>query len=458
MRTTKRETMATVGMPPGPRGNLLLGSIGDLYRNRLRFVLDVARTYGDVAQYRVAHMRMYQVNHPAGVGRLLHDNHRNYSKDVATFGTLRLILGNGLFTSDGNFWRRQRRLAQPAFHRRRVAAFGDLMSDVTLAMLERWRPSVAQGQPFDVATEFMHLTLEVATRALFSTSVERDVDKIGRAITTLLNEVTFRFTFPFYPPLKVPTPRNRRFLAARATLDGVIYGVIAQRRRKPGEHDDLLALLMEARDEKTGEGMSDKQLRDEVMTLFVAGHETTANALTWASYLLSTHVAVARKLRAEVDEVLAGLIPTAADLPNLSYTRMVIDETLRLYPPAWITNRRAIEDDTICGYRIPADAIVSISPYVTHRDPTLWENPEGFDPDRFAPERSSGRPHYAYFPFGGGPHQCIGKGFALLEATLVLALLAQRYELHLVPGRRVETVAMATLRPRYGMWMTAHSR
>jgi cytochrome P450 len=225
----------------------VLGSIGDLYRDRLRFVLDVASTYGDVAQYRVAHMRMYQVKHPEGVGRLLHDNHRNYSEDVATFGTLRLILGNGLFTSDGDFWLRQRRLAQPAFHRRRVAAFGELMTEATLAMLERWRPSVVQGRPLDVATEFMHLTLEVATRALFSTSAERDVDMIGRAITTLLNEVTFRFTFPFYPPPKVPTPRNRRFLAARATLDSVIYRIITERRRRPGEHDDLLALLMEAR-------------------------------------------------------------------------------------------------------------------------------------------------------------------------------------------------------------------
>src|SRR5918997_10114 len=384
-------------VPSGPRGNRVLGSIGDIYRDRLRFVLDTARTYGEVAQYRVAHMRVYQVNHPEGVGRLLHDNHRNYSKDVPTFGTLRLFLGNGLFTSDGDFWRRQRRLAQPAFHRRRVATFGELMTDATLAMLERWRPSVAQRQPLDVATEFMHLTLEVATKALFSTSVERDVDAIGRAITTLLSEVTFRFTFPFYPPLKVPTPRNRSFLAARATLDGVIYGIIAGRRRRPGEHDDLLALLMEARDGETGEGMSDRQLRDEVITLFVAGHETTANALTWASYLLSTHVAVPRKLRAEVDESLQGRVPTAADQPSLPYTRTVVDETLRLYPPAWITNRRAIQDDTICGYRIPADAILSISPYVTHRDPTLWKNPEGFDPERFAPERSAGRPHYAYF-------------------------------------------------------------
>jgi cytochrome P450 len=403
-------------------------------------------------------MRIYQVSSPAGVGRLLHDNHRNYSKDVATFGTLRLFLGNGLFTSDGDFWRRQRRLAQPAFHRRRVANFGALMTDATLAKLERWRTRVSQDRPLDVADEFMRLTMEVATLALFSTSVRGDIDKIGSAITTLLDDVTFRFTFPFYPPLKVPTPRNRRFLAARATLDAIVYRIIAERRQRPDEHDDLLAMLMQARDEETGEGMSDRQLRDEVVTLFLAGHETTANALTWASFLLSTHVAVERRLRAEVDEALQGRVPTASDLPRLPYTRMVIDETLRLYPPAWITNRRAIEADAVCGYRIPADATVSISPYVTHRDPTLWENPEGFDPERFTPERSARRPHYAYFPFGGGPRQCIGKGFALMEATLVLALLTQRYELHLVPGRRGETEALATLRPRYGMWMAAHPR
>jgi cytochrome P450 len=403
-------------------------------------------------------MGIYQVSSPAGVGRLLHDNHRNYSKDVATFGTLRLFLGNGLFTSDGDFWRRQRRLAQPAFHRRRVANFGALMTDATLAKLERWRTRVSQDRPLDVADEFMRLTMEVATLALFSTSGRGDIDKIGSAITTLLDDVTFRFTFPFYPPLKVPTPRNRRFLAARATLDAIVYRIIAERRQRPDEHDDLLAMLMQARDEETGEGMSDRQLRDEVVTLFLAGHETTANALTWASFLLSTHVAVERRLRAEVDEALQGRVPTASDLPRLPYTRMVIDETLRLYPPAWITNRRAIEADAVCGYRIPADATVSISPYVTHRDPTLWENPEGFDPERFPPERSARRPHYAYFPFGGGPRQCIGKGFALMEATLVLALLTQRYELHLVPGRRGETEALATLRPRYGMWMAAHPR
>jgi cytochrome P450 len=441
MLMTMDDTKLAARVPPGPRGNVVLGSIGDIYRDRLRFVLDLARIYGDVLQYRVAHMRIYQINHPEGVGRLLHDNHRNYSKDVATFGTLKLFLGNGLFTSDSDFWRRQRRLAQPAFHRRRVANFGGLMTDATLAMLDRWQARETAEQPLDVATEFMRLTMEVVTLALFSTSVEHDIGKIGSAITTLLDDVTFRFTFPFYPPLKVPTLRNRRFLTARATLDGIVYRIIAERRR-PDEHDDLLALLMEVRDEKTGEGMSDKQLRDEVVTLFLAGHETTANALTWASYLLSTHVAIERRLRAEVDETLQGRIPTDSDLPNLTYTRMVIDETLRFYPPAWITNRRAIEADTVCGYRIPADATVSISPYVTHRDPTLWQNPEGFDPDRFAPERSDARPHYAYFPFGGGPRQCIGKGFALMESTLILLLLTQRCELYLVPGRQVETEAM----------------
>jgi cytochrome P450 len=309
MPMTTGRTALAARVPPGPRGNVVLGSIGDIYRDRLRFVLEVARTYGDVVQYRVAHMRIYQVNHPAGVEHLLHDNHRNYSKDVPTFGTLRLFLGNGLFTSDGEFWRRQRRLAQPAFHRRRVATFGDLMIDASQEMLDRWQPRAERGQSLEVATEFMRLTMEVVTRALFSASVERDVETIGRAITTLLNDVTFRFTFPFYPPLQVPTPRNRRFLAARTTLDRIVYRIIAERRRRPAEHDDLLAMLMEARDEETGESMSDKQLRDEVVTLFLAGHETTANALTWTSYLLSTHVEPARRLRARSTRRSGGASP-----------------------------------------------------------------------------------------------------------------------------------------------------
>lgn len=460
MQTAQTTTggAAAARTPTGPRGNVLLGCAGDVYRDPLRFVLDVARTHGAVAQYRVAHVRMYQISHPAGVQRVLHDNHRNYSKDVPTFGTLKLIVGNGLFTSDGDFWLRQRRLMQPAFHRRRVAAFGELMTNATLEMLKRWRSQMAHEQPLDLAAEYTRLTLEVATRALFSTSVAADVGRIGQAITVLLNDVTFRFAFPFYPPLRVPTIRNRRFVTARATLDEIVYGIIAERRRHPGQHDDLLAMLMEARDEETSEGMSDRQLRDEVITLFIAGHETTANALTWAGYLLSTHVEVARRLRAEVDEKLGGRVPTAADLPELSYTRMVLDETMRLYPPVWVTDRCAIGEDVVCGYRIPAGATVSISPYATHHDPAFWENPEGFDPERFAPENAAGRPHYAYFPFGGGPRQCIGKGFALLEATLVLALLAQRLDLRLVPGRRVEPLAMATLRPRHGLWMTANLR
>jgi cytochrome P450 len=457
VQTTDR-VAAGARVPTGPRGNVVLGCVTDVFRDPLRFVLDVAGAHGDVASYRVAHVRMYQINSPQGVQRVLHDNHRNYSKDVATFETLRSIAGNGLFTSDGSSWLRQRRLMQPAFHRRRVAAFGELMTDATQSMLERWRPRVAEGRPIDVAAEFTRLTLEVVTRALFSVSVDSEVDRIGRAITVLLNDVTFRFTFPFYPPLKVPTPRNRRFLAARATLDRIVYGIIADRRRDPGEHDDLLAVLMEARDEETGEGMSDRQLRDEVITLFIAGHETTANALTWAAYLLSTHAGVGRLLRTEVDETLGDRVPTVADVPELTYTRMVLDETLRLYPPVWVTDRKAVEADVVCGYRIPAGVTVAISPYAVHHDPKLWENPEGFDPERFAPENSAGRPHYAYFPFGGGPHQCIGKGFALLETTLVLALLAGRYRLDLVPGRRVEPVASATLRPRAGVWMMACPR
>jgi len=294
---------------------------------------------------------------------------------------------------------------------------------------------------------------------LFSAKVTDETNAIGQAITTIMGNIEFRYVVPFYPSVSVPTPRNRRHLAALRTLDQIVYGILHERRRHPRPADrsgDLLSLLIEARDEETGEGMSDKQLRDEVLTLFVAGHESTANALAWTFYLLSQHPEAERRLRAELAEALAGGTPTVADLPNLPYTRMVIEESMRLYPPAWIMIRSAVADDEICGYRIPANATVLISPYVIHRLPAFWEAPAEFDPERFTPERSAGRPPFAYFPFGGGPHQCIGKGYALQAAQLILATVAQRFRLRLAPGQAVEPQALLTLRPRGGLPMTAH--
>jgi cytochrome P450 len=430
----------------------LVGSLFDIMRDRLGFVLNVATQYGDVVKYRMANMTLIQVNAPEGVQRILQENNHNYIKG-ASFDVFRVFVGNGLFTSEGDFWLRQRRLLQPIFHRQKLAAFGEMMTQATLEMLERWHPKAAQGRPLDMAQEMTSLTMQIVTRALFSSAIPGQAQAIGGAITTILADITFRFDFPFYPPLGVPTLYNLRVRAAQRLLDRTIYAIIDERRRHPVDVDDLLSLLMTARDEETGEGMSDKQLHDEVLTLFIAGHETTANALSWAWFRLSNQPEIERRLRAELNGALGGRVPSMDDLSRLPYGRMVIDETLRLHPPAWVTNRTALQDDVVCGYHIPAGATIAVSPYVTHRLPAFWENPEGFDPERFSPERSARRPPFAYFPFGGGPHQCIGKGFALMEAQLILATVMQRYRLELVPGHPVLELAQTTLRPKYGIKM-----
>jgi cytochrome P450 len=437
---------------PGPRGHWLLGSMPEFLANNLGFITQVAREYGDVARYRMAHMSWYQVNHPDGVARILQENWRNYGKGALTLGVLRPVAGNGLLLSEGESWLRQRRLMQPTFNHRHVASFGEMMVEATGEMLDRWQQNAA-GRPIDILQEMSHLTLDIVSQALFNTRVGDAARAVGQAVTTLVEDIGYRFEVPFYPPSAVPTPRNLRRRAALAALDRTVYGIIQARRRGETAGGDLLGLLMGVRDQETGAAMSDKQLRDEVITLFIAGHETTAVTLSWAWHLLAEHPAHAVCLHAELADVLGGRLPTIADLPNLPYSRMVIEETLRLFPPAWVTNRQALDEDEICGYRIPAGAIMLISPYVIHRNPAYWDNPEMFDPERFTPERSAGRPHYAYFPFGGGPRQCIGKGFALMEAQLILAMVSQHYRLCHMPGHQVEPQALMTLRPRGGLPM-----
>jgi cytochrome P450 len=452
--TNPRTTSGT----PGPRGTPIMGSMRDFQRDKLGFIRGLTR-YGDVARYRTAHLTWYQVNNPEGIRRVLQENNRTYGKGALTLGFFRPVVGEGLLTSEGALWLRQRRLMQPVFHRRSVAAFSTLMTDETLAMLERWQPRLGTGKPLDVLAEMARLTLDVVTGALFHAHVGEEPGAIGRAINVLVEDVSYRFEVPFYPPHRVPTPRNRRFGAALRTVDRAVYEIISERRRGGGGEEDLLALLMGTRDEETGEAMNDEQLRDEVMTLFLAGHETTANALTWALYLIATHPEAEERLRQELDEVLGPDrgAPTIQDLPRLAYTKMVVDETLRLYPPAWITNRQAIAEDEILGHRIPAKSFVSLSPYVLHRHPDYWERPDEFDPERFSPERDTGRPRFAYFPFGGGPRQCIGQSMALVEAQLVLATVLNRCRLRPVSDKPVEPQALATLRPRGGLPMTVEA-
>ncbi len=384
----------------------------------------------------------------------MQDNHTNYIKGPF-FDPIRAIAGNGLFTADGELWLRQRRLIQPAFHRQRIASFGQVMTDQAERMLARWDAAVtaAPDRPLDVSAAMVRLTMAVVSAAMFGAAVDDAADAISAAIQVGLDDIQYRFDRPFYPPLGWPLPHNRRVQAAIRTLDQTVFQMIERRRSSGEERDDLLGMLMAARDEGASHGMDDRQLRDEVITIFVAGHETTARLLTWVFYLLDQHHDVAARLRAELATVLGGRTPTMADLPNLVYTRQVIDETLRLYPPVWVTNRQALAEDAALGYRIPAGALVSISPYAAHRHPAFWSDPERFDPERFNSEQATGRHRFAYLPFGGGPRQCIGNTFALTEAVLILATVAQRYQLHLPPGARVEVVPQATLQPRGGLPM-----
>jgi len=446
---------ATTRWAPGPRGLDRLRAMRDLARAPLQFYSTMRERYGDVVGSRFGPLYVCMVFNPDGVGHVLQERHAIYHKDNADYRLLKPVLGEGLVTSNGELWLRQRRLMQPAFHRERVAAFASLMTDNTVRMLTRWHQAAQQRVPVDVATEMMTLTLQIATSALFGVEGTTLAEVVRESFTTVNRHVIETFAAPWkmLPVLRaLPTPGNRRASAAQRRLDAVVRSIIAERRQRPGAGGDLLALLLEAHDEAGG--MSDQQLRDEVMTMLVAGHETTSNALAWTFYLLSRNPTVAEKLRAELDRSLAGRVPTVEDLPRLAYPQMVIEEAMRLYPPVWTLSRTPREKDTIGGYHIPAGAVVVISPYITHRHPDVWEDPERFDPERFTPERTSVRPRFAYFPFAGGPRQCIGNGFAMMEAQLVLTTVAQRFHLDLVDGNDVTPEPLVTLRPRGGLPMT----
>jgi cytochrome P450 len=442
--------------PPGPRGSLLLGNMREQARDRLRFQMGIHQRYGDIVRWRVAHVTLYQVTHPDHLQHVLHDNHRNYTKGTLFRGLLSPMIGNGLFVSEGDFWLRQRRLMQPAFHRKYIAAFGQSMVEQTQTMLQHWAARPRPDQPLDIAEEMMALTLNIVTRALFGADVSADTGVVYDAFSTTSEHLIHRFDVPWYPPEAIPTPRNRRFVASRQALDAIVFRLIDEHTAHGEDTGDLLSLLIHARDEETGATMNRMQLRDEVMTLLLAGHETTANALTWGWYLVSQHPDVERRLHSELRAVLGGRAPGAEDLPNLPYTRMVVEESLRMYPPVWATHRQAIADDEIGGYHIPAGTILDLVAYVTHHRPDVWENPEVFDPERFSPERSKGRSRYAFNPFSAGPRQCIGLGFAMTEAQIVLATVAQRYRLELPAGQQVVPFPQLTLRPRDGLPMLLH--
>lgn len=440
---------------PGPRYLTPFGFFIAARPDPVGYMAAAVRQFGDVVRIQAGPLRAHLIAHPDHIKYVLQENNRNYVKGKLVEKS-KMLIGDGLFTSEGDFWRRQRRLVQPAFHRQRIEGFATIMTDATATMLERWRAPAIAGQPVDVMAEMSALTLSIVGRALFSIDLAGDAAEVGKAMLLALEHITHQITHFLPLPLIVPTPRNLRFRRARRDLDRMVFGIIEQRRCAGTDGGDLLSMLLLARDAETGERMSDRQLRDEVMTFVLAGHETTAVTLAWAWHLLSMHPDVEKRLRTEVTEVLGNRTPTLKDLPDLGFTKRVVEETMRLFPAVSALSRQTITADEIGGYRIPANSVLFMSPYVTQRHRAWWEQPQQFDPDRFTAERSATRPRFAYFPFGGGPRLCIGNEFAMMEAQLILAMVVQRYRLQPFPGHVVEPEVRVTLRPRNGVIMTLH--
>ena len=437
--------------PPGPYGGLKGWSFRALNESPLEMFSRLARDYGDVVGIRVLNFRNIFINHPDLIEEVLVTHPRRYIKGRVLRAN-RHVFGEGLLTSEGDFWLRQRRLAQPAFHRARVVSYASTMVEYTQRLLEGWR----SGEERDAHQEMTRLTLQIVAKTLFDADVAREAPEVGKSLELLL-ELGANFRRTLFVPHWVPTPTNLRIKREIALIEKILYRIISERRASGRDTGDLLSMLLHAQDED-GSRMTDQQLRDETITLFLAGHETTASTLSWAWWLLAQNPSVEAKLHAELDDVLCGRAPSLDDLSKLPYTGNVITETLRLYPPAWGLARVAIEDHEIAGYPVKKGMGVAMAQWVVHRDTRWYDAPEEFRPERWEGDFLKRLPRFAYFPFGGGPRQCIGNAFAIMEATLILATIAQRFRLRLVPDHPVVPLASITLRPRYGVRVTLESR
>jgi cytochrome P450 len=415
----------------------------------IRTFLDAADRYGDIVHMKAGPYHGFLLCDPADIKHVLQDNARNYHKSPL-YDRLRDSLGNGLLTSEDSFWLRQRRLAQPAFHRQRLLAMADAMVACTEQMLEHWDRTASLGGTIDLVAEMMALTQAIIVRTMFSTDLGEAAAIVNRTWPIINRRIGETF-WSTKLETSLPLPANRRFWRALRELEAVVYRIVADRRQTGRDETDLLSMLLSARDEDTGAGMTDRQLRDEVLTMLLAGHETTSLALSWTYYLLSHHPQTERRIADEVDRVIGDARPSFAHLDRLTCTRSAIEEALRLYPPAWGFSRRALADDEIAGYRVPTGSLVFLIPFVVHRRPKLWPDPDRFDPERFSAEHDAARPRFAYIPFGGGPRGCIGNQFAMVEAQLIVAAIAQRYRIELVPNQDIRPEPLITLRPAPGI-------
>ena len=439
--------------PPGPRGHVLVGSLPEFRRDLLGFLSDCAREHGDVVAFRVPRRRLVLINHPDLIEEVLTAHARRTTK-TAILNMLRPVLGDGLLLSEGDTWLRQRRLIQPAFHRQRIAAYGDVMAGYAERAMREWK----DGQRRDVHADMMAVTQAIVAKALFDADVSDEARAVGDASQIVMQYFGERLgSLLQLLPRWVPTPANVRVRRAIRRLDTVVYRMIADRRRSPEDRGDLLSILLQAQDADDGSRMTDRQVRDEVMTLFLAGHETTAVALSWTWYLLAQHPEVDARLADTLRVALGGRPPAVTDLPALRYAEMVVTESMRLYPPAYGIARQATRPTEVAGHPIAAHDIVLMPTWVVHRDARWFDEPETFRPERWA-DAARHLPRFAYFPFGGGPRQCIGNTFATMEAVLILAAIAQRFRLTLVPGQRVVPVPYITLRPEPGIRMRLERR
>ena len=437
--------------PPGPQAHFLYGNMPLAGNDPLGTFLAWSREFGDIFYYRAIWLHVYFLNDPELIEWVLIRNAHKFQKDRVVQNS-RWFFGQGLLTNEGDSWLRQRRLSQPAFHRERIASYAQIMTSYAEETFATWKT----GEVRDIHQEMMRLTLRIVVRCLFGVEPEA-LSSISSAVNVLMRNTTgARMLFP--PVARyLPTPTMTRVRRAVRHMDEGVYRIIASRRARASEAGDLLSMLMNARDED-GSGMSDKQLRDEVLTFLLAGHETTALALSWTWHLLSQHPDVEEKLHTELRQVLSGRAPKFDDLPALTYCDRVIKESMRLYPPAWSLARTPTEDFELRGYKIPAGANIVMSQWIMHHNPKYFSDPEKFDPDRWLDPAMQKLPRFAYFPFGGGPRQCIGNTFAMMEAALLLATIAQRFQLRSVPDHPVIPAPSFTLRPKHGIHMVLEAR
>lgn len=440
-------------LAPGPKGSLILGVMRPFSRDTFGFI-ERCRDYGDVVSMRFLYLTAYFLYNPEHIEYVVSTNARNFIKSRNLRSPLfRRLVGSGLLTSEGEVWKRQRRLALPAFHRQRINSYADVMIEFAERMIANWR----EGEVRDVHRDMMRLTLEIVVKTLFDADVSADADKVGRVLSRIVKPFAAQATLKWIMDNRLPTLAHRRFNQSAVEIDEIVYRIIEERRRSGRDQGDLLSMLLQAHDED-GSQMSDKQLRDEVMTLFLAGHETTALTLSWAWYLLGLNPETERKFHAELDQVLNGRLPTMEDLPRLKYTEMITKESMRLYPPAYGLGREAVEECEIGGFRVPARSQIFMFQWVTQRDARFFPDPERFYPERWTEDFINSLPKYAYFPFGGGPRFCIGNSFAMMEIVLVLATIGQRFRLALSPDHKVSLLPAMSLRPRDGIHVAIHRR